>query len=227
METIHIEFDELTAMASEQYGSGLELKLLTPGTISSGLPMFDEYFNPHISVFPPIPIATVTRPAGPTDLPSLTFIDQAAPSASTSSTIQETQSLVISEVKQDEFGRVLKNKARLVAKGYRQEEGIDFEESFVHVARIEAIRIFVANAANKNMKIYQMDVKRAFLNGELCEEFYVSQSEGFVDLDNPTYVYKLKQALYGLKQAPRAWYDTLSSFLLSQKFSKGAVIHKE
>ncbi|GKD89759.1 retrovirus-related pol polyprotein from transposon TNT 1-94, partial [Tanacetum coccineum] len=127
--------------------------------------------------------------------------------------------------KQDEFEGVLKNKARLVAKGYRQEEGIDFEESFVHVARIEAIRIFVANAANKNIKIYQMDVKRAFLNGELRKEFYVSQSEGFVDLDNPTYVYKLKQALYGFKQAPRAWYDTLSSFLLSQKFSKGVVDH--
>ncbi|GKC53752.1 retrovirus-related pol polyprotein from transposon TNT 1-94 [Tanacetum coccineum] len=137
----------------------------------------------------------------------------------------------IFKVKKDEFGGVLKNKARLVAKGYRQEEGIDFKESFTHVAHIEAIRIFIANASNKNMTIYQMDVKTSFLNGELNEEVYVSQPEDFVDPDNPTHVYKLKKALYGLKQAPRAWYDMLSSFLLSQKFSKGAVdphiIHKE
>ncbi|GJU57853.1 retrovirus-related pol polyprotein from transposon TNT 1-94 [Tanacetum coccineum] len=84
-------------------------------------------------------------------------------------------------VKTDEFGGVLKNKARLVAQGFRQEEGIDFEESFAPVSRIEAIRIFVANAAHKNMTIYQMDVKTDFLNGELKEEVYVSQSEGFVD----------------------------------------------
>ncbi|GKF66878.1 retrovirus-related pol polyprotein from transposon TNT 1-94, partial [Tanacetum coccineum] len=87
----------------------------------------------------------------------------------------------------------------------KQEEGIDFEESFAPVARIEAIHIFVVNAANKNMKIFQIDVKMAFLNGKLKEEVYVSQLEGFVDQDNPSHVYKLKKALYGLKQAPRAW----------------------
>ncbi|GJV74276.1 retrovirus-related pol polyprotein from transposon TNT 1-94 [Tanacetum coccineum] len=102
-----------------------------------------------------------------------------------------------------------------------QEEGIDFEESFAPVARIEAIRIFIANAASKNMTIYQMDVKTTFLNGELKEEVYVCQPEGFVDPDHPTHVYRLKKALYGLKQAPRAWYDTLSWFLLDNKFSKG------
>ncbi|GJY31371.1 retrovirus-related pol polyprotein from transposon TNT 1-94 [Tanacetum coccineum] len=118
---------------------------------------------------------------------------------------------------------VLKNKARLVAQGFRQEEGIDFKESFAPVARIEAIHIFIANVAHKNMTIYQMDVKMAFLNGELKEEVYVSQPEGFVDQDNPSHVYKLKKALYGLKQAPHAWYDMLSSFLISQQFSKGAV----
>ncbi|GKF17120.1 retrovirus-related pol polyprotein from transposon TNT 1-94, partial [Tanacetum coccineum] len=96
------------------------------------------------------------------------------------------------------------NKARLVAQGFRQEKGIDFEESFALVARIEAIRIFVANAAHKNMTIYQMDIKMAFLNGKLKEEVYVSQPKGFVDQDNPSHVYKLKNALYGLKQAPRA-----------------------
>ncbi|GJV53536.1 retrovirus-related pol polyprotein from transposon TNT 1-94 [Tanacetum coccineum] len=129
----------------------------------------------------------------------------------------------IYKVKLDEYGDVLKNKARLVAKGYRQEEGLDFEESFAPVARLEAIRIFLANAASKNMTVYQMDVKTAFLNGELKEEVYVSQPEGFVDPDRPHHVYRLKKALYGLKQAPRAWYDTLSKFLLAQGFSKGVV----
>nr|GFA30256.1 retrovirus-related Pol polyprotein from transposon TNT 1-94 [Tanacetum cinerariifolium] len=124
-------------------------------------------------------------------------------------------------VKLNEYGDVLKNKTWLVAKGYRQEEGIDFEESFTPVARIEAIRIFIANAASRNMPIYQMDT--AVLNGKLKEEVYVSQSEGFVDPDHLTHVYRLKKALYGLKQAPRAWYDTLSRFLLDNDFSKGAV----
>ncbi|GJU42429.1 retrovirus-related pol polyprotein from transposon TNT 1-94 [Tanacetum coccineum] len=129
----------------------------------------------------------------------------------------------IYKVKLDELGGILKNKARLVARGYRQEEGIDFEESFAPVARLEAIRIFLAFAAHMNMVVYQMDVKTAFLNGNLREEVYVSQPDGFVDPDNPNHVYKLKKALYGLKQAPRAWYDMLSSFLISQDFSKGSV----
>nr|GEW64131.1 retrovirus-related Pol polyprotein from transposon TNT 1-94 [Tanacetum cinerariifolium] len=110
----------------------------------------------------------------------------------------------IYKVKLDEYGNVLKNKARLVAKGYRQEEGINYEESLAPVARIEAIRIFIANVTSKNMTIYQMDVKTTFLNGELKEEVYVSQPEGFVDPDHPTHVYRLKKALYGLNQAPRA-----------------------
>ncbi|GKE29310.1 retrovirus-related pol polyprotein from transposon TNT 1-94 [Tanacetum coccineum] len=129
--------------------------------------------------------------------------------------IHEFERLEIYKVKTDESGGVLKNKGRLVAQGFRQEEGIDFEESFTPVARIEAI--------HKNMTIYQMDVKMAFLNGELKEEVYVSQPEGFVDQDNPSHVYKLKKALYGLKKSPRAWYDMLSSFLISQQFTKGAV----
>ncbi|GKB53494.1 retrovirus-related pol polyprotein from transposon TNT 1-94 [Tanacetum coccineum] len=127
----------------------------------------------------------------------------------------------IYKVKLDELGGILKNKARLVARGYRQEEGIDFEESFAPVARLEAIRIFLAFSAYMNMVVYQMDVKTAFLNGNLREEVYVSQPNGFMDPDNPNHVYKLKKALYGLKQAPRVWYDMLSSFLISQDFSKG------
>ncbi|GKB21482.1 retrovirus-related pol polyprotein from transposon TNT 1-94 [Tanacetum coccineum] len=102
-------------------------------------------------------------------------------------------------------------------------QGINFEESFTPVARLEAIRIFVANVANKNMTIYQMDVKTAFLNGKLREVVYVIQPEGLVDQDKPNHVYMLKKALYGLKQTLRVWYDMLFSFLLSQEFSKGAV----
>ncbi|GJZ74216.1 copia protein [Tanacetum coccineum] len=129
----------------------------------------------------------------------------------------------IYKVKLDELRGILKNKARLVAHGYRQEEGIDFEESFALVARLEAIKIFLAFAAHINTVIYQMDVKTAFLDGNLREEVYISQPDGFVDLDNPNHVYKLKKALYGLKQAPCAWYDMLSSFLIFQDFSKGLV----
>ncbi|GJT93772.1 retrovirus-related pol polyprotein from transposon TNT 1-94 [Tanacetum coccineum] len=121
----------------------------------------------------------------------------------------------IYKVKLDELGGVLKNEARLVAKGYRQEEGIDFEESFAPVARLEAIRIFIAFAAHMNMIVYQMDVKAAFLNGILREEVYVSQPDGFVDPDNPNHVYKLKKTLYGLKQAPRAWREGKDILLMS------------
>ncbi|GJZ80268.1 retrovirus-related pol polyprotein from transposon TNT 1-94 [Tanacetum coccineum] len=126
----------------------------------------------------------------------------------------------IYKVKLDELGGILKNKARLVAHGYRQEEGINFEESFAPVARLDAIQFCLAFAAHMNM-VYQMDVKTAFLNDILREEVYVSQLDGFVDKDNLDHVYKLKKALYGLKQAPRAWYDLLSKFLLSREYSKG------
>ncbi|GKC02563.1 retrovirus-related pol polyprotein from transposon TNT 1-94 [Tanacetum coccineum] len=129
----------------------------------------------------------------------------------------------IYKVKLYEIGGILKNKARLVARGYRQEEGIDFEESFAPVARLDAIRIFLAYVAHMNMIVYQMDVKTAFLNGILREEVYVSQPDGFVDQDNPNHVYRLKKALYGLKQAPRTWYGLLLKFLLSYEFSKGTV----
>ncbi|GJW87194.1 retrovirus-related pol polyprotein from transposon TNT 1-94 [Tanacetum coccineum] len=106
--------------------------------------------------------------------------------------------------KYDAKNIVVRNKTRLVAKGYKQEEGIDFEESFAPVARLEAVRMFIAYAAHKNITIFQMDVKKAFLNGPLKEEIYVSQPEGFIDPEFPDHVYKLKKALYGLKQAPRA-----------------------
>nr|GEX42285.1 Gag-Pol polyprotein [Tanacetum cinerariifolium] len=107
--------------------------------------------------------------------------------------------------KKDEDQTVIRNKARLVEKGYAQEEGIDFEESFALVARLEAVQIFVAYAAHKSFPIYHMDVKTTFLNGSLKEEVYVAQPDGFVDPDHPKKVYRLMKALYGLKQAPRAW----------------------
>nr|GEV70561.1 hypothetical protein [Tanacetum cinerariifolium] len=130
---------------------------------------------------------------------------------------------LIYKVKLDNLGGILKNKAQLVAHGYHQEEGIDFKGAFAPVARLEAIRIFLAYVAHMNMVVYQMDVKTAFLNDNLREEVYVSQPDRFVDPDNLSYMYKLKKALYGLKQAPHAWYDMSSSFLISQDFSKGSV----
>nr|GEU74753.1 retrovirus-related Pol polyprotein from transposon TNT 1-94 [Tanacetum cinerariifolium] len=125
--------------------------------------------------------------------------------------------------KKDEEQTVIHNKARLVAKGYTQEEGIDFEESFAPVARLEAVRIFVAYAAHKYFPIYQMDIKTGFLNGPLKEEVYVAQPDGFVNPNHPKKVYRLRKALYGLKQALRAWYDELSQFLMSKGFTKGII----
>ncbi|GJU44720.1 retrovirus-related pol polyprotein from transposon TNT 1-94 [Tanacetum coccineum] len=118
---------------------------------------------------------------------------------------------------------VIRNKARLVAEGYAQEEGIDFEESFAPVARLEAVWIFVAYAAHKSFPIYQMDIKMVFLNGPLKEEVYVAQPDGFVDPGHPEKVYRLTKDLYGLKQSPRAWYDELLNFLMSKGFTKGTI----
>nr|GEV59518.1 copia protein [Tanacetum cinerariifolium] len=125
--------------------------------------------------------------------------------------------------KRDEENTVIRNKSRLVAKGYAQKEGVDFEESFAPVARLEAVRLFIAYAAHKSFTVYQMDVKTSFLYGHLKEEVYVNQPDGFVDPYHPDKVYRLKKALYGLKQAPRAWYDELSNFLVSKGFSKGSI----
>nr|GEU41619.1 retrovirus-related Pol polyprotein from transposon TNT 1-94 [Tanacetum cinerariifolium] len=125
--------------------------------------------------------------------------------------------------KHDEENTVIRNKTRLVVRGYHQEEGIEFEEFFTLVARMEAIRIFLAYAAHKGFTVYQMDVKTAFLHGSLKEDVYVCQLEGFIDLDHPSHVYKLKKVPYGLKQVSRAWYDELSTFLLQNGFSKGII----
>ncbi|GJT61331.1 putative ribonuclease H-like domain-containing protein [Tanacetum coccineum] len=125
--------------------------------------------------------------------------------------------------KKDERGVVVRNKARLVAQGHRQEEGIDYDEVFAPVARIEAIRIFLAFASYMGFIVYQMDVKSAFLYGKIDEEVYVSQPPGFLDPKYPKKVYKVVKALYGLHQAPRAWYATLSTFLLKNGYRRGTI----
>nr|GEY20896.1 copia protein [Tanacetum cinerariifolium] len=169
----HTKFDSCNSLCTP---TNKELEILFQ-------PIFDEYLDPPRAERPGPPAQAEQAPDNSAGTPSSTTIDQDAPTP-------------IYKVKLDEYHDVLKNKARLVAKGYRQEEGIDFEESFASVARIEAIRIFIANAASRNMPIYQMDVKTAFLNGELKEDVYVSQPEGFVDPDHPTHVYRLKKALF-------------------------------
>nr|GEV41594.1 retrovirus-related Pol polyprotein from transposon TNT 1-94 [Tanacetum cinerariifolium] len=125
--------------------------------------------------------------------------------------------------KHDEEQTVIQNKSFLVMRGYRQEKGIYFEESFASVARMEAIRIFLAYAAHKSFSVFQMDVKTAFFCGSFKEDVYVCQPEGFIDADHPSHVYKVKKALYGLKQAPMDWYDELSTFLLQNHFFKGTI----
>jgi hypothetical protein len=124
---------------------------------------------------------------------------------------------------QGEDGEVVRNKARLVAQGYSQVEGLDFGETFAPVARFEAIRILLAFAAFKEFKLYQMDVKSAFLNGVIQEEVYVRQPPGFESPKYPDRVYKFSKVLYGLKQAPRAWYDRLKTFLLEHGYVMGSV----
>nr|GFB01777.1 retrovirus-related Pol polyprotein from transposon TNT 1-94 [Tanacetum cinerariifolium] len=288
-ETIHVDFDELTAMASEQHSSGPALHEMTPATISSGLvyksssstpfippsrndwdllfqPMFDELLNPPPSVdhqdaqviapiaevIPQVQDDSTVIPQeveednldikvahmGNDPLHSVPIIEVTSAPSSTQAlfcyydaflslvkpkTCKDalTQSCWIEAIQEelneferlevweliprpdkvmvitlkwiykvnlDELGGILKNKACLVARGYRQEEGIDFEESFALVARLEAIRIFLAYATHKNMVVYQMDVKTAFLSGNLREEVYVSQPDGFVDQYNPNHV---------------------------------------
>ncbi|GJY84473.1 retrovirus-related pol polyprotein from transposon TNT 1-94 [Tanacetum coccineum] len=225
--TIHVDFDELTTMASEQFSSGPEPKLLTPGTISLGLAQNIPSSTPYV---PPTKNdwEILKQPI----TPSSTTIDQDAPFTSTSQTTPEPPYPVIpldvEEADHDIEVAQMDNSPcvdftileLIYEESSFQEEGIDFEESFSLIARLEAIRIFIAFAAHMNMGVYQIDVKTIFLNGILREEVYVSQPDRFVDPENPNHVYKLKKALYGLKQAPRAWYDLLSSFLLSQKFSK-------
>ncbi|GJR92209.1 retrovirus-related pol polyprotein from transposon TNT 1-94 [Tanacetum coccineum] len=200
--------------------------------------MFEEYFEKRSFDTP------INSDAQPTqfhkDSPSTSSIIVDEHEAPPIETTYDEQTSLISLIDADEFNQedsadfngnldfnkcdaeniMVRNKSRLVVKGYKQEEGIDFEESFDPVARLEAVRMFIAFAAHRNITIFQMDVKTAFLNGPLKEEVYLSQSEGFIDSEFPNHVYRLKKALYGLKQTPRVWHDKLSSFLIEHGFNK-------
>ncbi|GJR69965.1 retrovirus-related pol polyprotein from transposon TNT 1-94 [Tanacetum coccineum] len=203
IETIHVDFDELTIMASEQSSLEPALHEMTPKT-----PILGLIPNP-----PPLAIEPNTYKDALTqacwieamqeELNEFKRLDvwELVPRPDK---VMVITSKWIYKVNLDEMGGILKNKARLVAHGYRQEEGIDFEESFSLVARLEAVWIFLAYTAHMNMIVYQMDVKKDFLNDILREEVYVNQPDGFVDPDNPNHLYLLKKALYGLKQTPRA-----------------------
>ncbi|GJW89609.1 retrovirus-related pol polyprotein from transposon TNT 1-94 [Tanacetum coccineum] len=125
--------------------------------------------------------------------------------------------------KLDENGIISRNKARLVSQGYNQQEGIDYDETYAPVTRLDSIRILLAYACALDFKLFQMDVKSAFLNSFINEEVYVAQPLGFIDFEKPNHVYKLKKALYGLKQAPKAWYDRLKSFLIKHEYNMGMV----
>nr|GEU37494.1 retrovirus-related Pol polyprotein from transposon TNT 1-94 [Tanacetum cinerariifolium] len=125
--------------------------------------------------------------------------------------------------KLDENGIISRNKARLVAQGYNQQEGIDYNETYAPVARLESIRILLAYACALDFKLFQMDVKSAFLNDFINEEVYIAQPPGFTDFEKSNHVYKLKKALYGLKQAPKACYDRLKAFLIKHEDKIGMV----
>ncbi|GJT30767.1 retrovirus-related pol polyprotein from transposon TNT 1-94 [Tanacetum coccineum] len=195
-------------------------------------PMFDELLNPPPSIISPVPAIAAQRLADPSPKKYSLYDDtlhgrnQLLKDRSSKVTTSQGSSSNMrpSHTPLDILGKWTKNhpSANMIRDPSRR-RGLISRNFFAPVARIEAIRIFIANAANKNMTIYQMDVKTAFLNGELREVVYVSQPKGFIDQDKLNHMYRLKKALYGLKQAPRAWYDMLSSFLLSQEFSKGTV----
>ncbi|GJU74618.1 retrovirus-related pol polyprotein from transposon TNT 1-94 [Tanacetum coccineum] len=254
METIHVQFDELTElMAPAHISTGPEPILLTLGKISSGLvpdhvpaapyvpptnkdlemlfqPMFDEYFEPPGIERPVPPTPAVQVLVVSAGSPSSTTIDQDAPSTSYSPSSSVVQPPIshqgVAARPTIEDNPVTQGDNDPFVNVFAPEPSSD-ESSFRDASLAEstqAIRIFIANAASKNMIIYQMDVKIAFLNGELKEEVYISQPEGFVDPDHPTHVYRLKKDLYGLEQALRAWYNTLSRFLLDNKFSKDDII---
>ncbi|GJZ09098.1 retrovirus-related pol polyprotein from transposon TNT 1-94 [Tanacetum coccineum] len=211
------------------------------GKLQAKADIVQDSFQTLLLVASLVPTVEASALIDSTGSPSLTSVDQDVPSPSTSQTTQQSQSqeipfcvekeshdLEVAHMSNDPYFGILiletiSEESSSTDDIHTNGEGIYFEESFAPMARLEAIQIFLAFVAHMNMIVYQMDVKKTFLNGILREEVYVSQPNGFVDPDNPNHVYRLKKALYGLKQAPRAWYDLLSSFLLSSGFSKGTV----
>nr|GEW10870.1 hypothetical protein [Tanacetum cinerariifolium] len=240
VETIHVNFDELPQMASDHVSSdpGPQYRTVTTSNELDLLLslMFDELLNGSSQVVSKSSVESTadipnqrqqqhTTPLNNQTTTDATYhpLEQVIgnPSQSVRTRRQlesdgEMCMFALTKNKRDEKNTVIQNKSRLVAKGYAQKEGVDFEESFAPIARLEAVRLFIAYAAHKSFTIYQMDVKTTFLYGPLKEEVYVNQPDGFVDPYHPNKVYHLKKALYGLKQAPRAWYDELSNFLVSK-----------
>nr|GEW63390.1 retrovirus-related Pol polyprotein from transposon TNT 1-94 [Tanacetum cinerariifolium] len=217
METMNVTFDELSAMAFEQSSSKPRLQSMTSGQIT----MYDDYIGGQPSATPrthqPASIAANVPNAM---FDENTFVNPFATPSTSAAKSSSSQYVDPSNMHTD---TVIRNKTRLVVRGYRQEEGIDFEESFTSVTRMEAIMIFLAYAAHKSFTVFQMDMKITFLHGTLKEDVYVCQPKGFIDDDHPSHVYKLKKALYGLKQAPRAWHDELLTFPLQNHFFKGII----
>nr|GFB50411.1 hypothetical protein [Tanacetum cinerariifolium] len=215
MESIHVNFDELPQMASDQISSdpapecqtmalnhdSLSLVIQRQANVSQAVKtikmsneldllfslMFDELLNGLSQV------VSKSSAVSAADAPN--HHQQITTPLNNHTTPKN---------KRDEENTVIRNKSRLVAKGYAKKEGVDFEESFAPVARLEAVRLFIVYAAHKSFTIYQMDVKTTFLYGALKEEVYVNQLDGFVDPYHPDKFYRLKKTLYGLKQAPRA-----------------------
>nr|GEW23287.1 retrovirus-related Pol polyprotein from transposon TNT 1-94 [Tanacetum cinerariifolium] len=207
---MNVTCDELSTMAFKQSSLKSGLQGMTSRQISSGLDL--TYASSTITTQKPTQRElNLLFKAMYDDYIS----GQPSATSRTTSAAQASQ--------HDKENTIIRNKTSLVVRGYRQEEGIDFEESFAPVARMEAIRIFLAYATHKSFIIFQMDIKIALLHGTSKEDVYVCQPEGFIDVDHPSHIYNPKKALYGLKQASRAWYDELSKFLLPNNFFKGTI----
>nr|GEW40106.1 retrovirus-related Pol polyprotein from transposon TNT 1-94 [Tanacetum cinerariifolium] len=196
METMNVSFDELLAMDFEQRREPSRLVLIRNQLRSDG----------DMCMYA-LTVSSMEPKNVKEGMNDTTWIES-----------MQEELLQFKRLDHDEEKMVIQNKSRLVMRGYRQEEGIDFQESFAPVARMEAIRIFLAYATHKSFTVFQMDVKTTFLHGMLKEDVYVCQPEGFIDADHLSHVYKLKKALYGLKQAPRAWYTQLFSNLMKSRF---------
>nr|GEV24098.1 retrovirus-related Pol polyprotein from transposon TNT 1-94 [Tanacetum cinerariifolium] len=217
VETIHVNFDELPQMASNHVigtvTTSNELDLLFSL-------MFDELLNGSSQVVSKSSaVTTANAPLNTQTTPEPTCqVSTQAQTVTSTENINQAETITENaQVEDDEFINIFSTP------GYAQKKGVDFEESFAPVARLEAVRLFIAYAAHKLFTVYQMDVKTAFLYGPQKEEVYVNQPDGFVDPYHPDKVYRLKKALYGLKQASKAWYDELSNFLVSKGFSKGSI----
>nr|GFA55725.1 retrovirus-related Pol polyprotein from transposon TNT 1-94 [Tanacetum cinerariifolium] len=226
METIHVNFDELPHMASDHVSSdpGPECQrtALEHDSLSPGLQCSENVTQVDRTVITSNELDFLFSPMFAELLSGSSQVVSKSSAVSTADALNQLDRPLCKNVinikwlwknKRDEENTVIRNKYRLVAKGYAQKEGVDFDESFAPVTRLEAVRLFIAYAAHKSFTVYQMDVKIAFLYGPQKEEVYVNQPDGFVDPYHPDKVYRLKKALYGLKQAPRAWYDELSNFL--------------